>query len=86
MWTTAFKNNSVHAFHTLTLYTPDEFLEGAIELAHEEHCCQALVPLFGKKYTYDARKEMVENLHPCSFGKTCKKCQMVKKSLLQYLT
>jgi len=82
MWVTAFTNNSVYAFHTLTLYTPDEFLDRAIDLACEEHSCEALVPLFGKKYSYQLRKEMVYKLHPCSLGNICIECKKVKNSLL----
>jgi len=84
MWTTAFTNNSLYAFHTLTLYTPDEFIEKAIELAIEDHSREALTPLLGKKYRYELRKEMVQHLHPCSLGKVCTKCQSLKNALLQY--
>jgi hypothetical protein len=81
MWITAFLNNSTYAFHTLTLYTPDEFLENAIELAAEYHSSDALTPLLGKKYPYELRKQMVLLLTPCSLGKTCILCEKVKHSL-----
>jgi hypothetical protein len=86
MWVAAFQNNSSCAFHTLSLYTPDEFLETAIELATEEHSSHALTPLFGKKYTFEVRKKMVEKLHPCSLGITCTRCHTVKKNLMHSLS
>ena len=85
MWVHALHFNSVHGYHTLTIYTPNEYLNQAIELACEQHSVEALVSLVGKKYRYEERKQVAQALY-CSQGTECKKCSLNKSILFKWFS
>ena len=85
MWIQALDYKSVHGYHTLTIYTPNEYLSRAIKLACEEHSVEALVSLIGKKYRYEERKQVAQVLF-CSQGTDCKKCLLNKSILFKWFS
>lgn len=85
MWTIALKNNSLYGFHTLSIYTPKEYIDKAIELASEEHSVDALVSLLGKKYSYENRIEQAQLLF-CSEGQYCQKCTFLKMNIIKWFS
>ena len=67
MWKSALEHDSSDGFHCLTLYTPQDNLEGALELAVSHHNAEAIVPLLNSYKVFE--------LCPCS--QNCKKCEEV---------
>jgi len=85
LWNHALLHEAHEAFHTLSLYTPNDLLEHALELVVRDHVFAAVLPLMGcleRRDGYNKHDRL--RLIQCGTG-SCSECRSMRNSLLQFL-